>query len=175
MNRNEDFTEVYKKYIGFSLGLAYKIVKDRDMAEDVVQDAFCKLYRLGDRLDLSDEQKVKALVAIATANRAKDYLKKSYNRLELDTDEIFGEKAGEVGPNLEDDILAMETNKYKKMVLMRFREHNPESYDILMKVKYLNIPAKDVAEEYGYSRNSINNRILRAREWLNKELEKLEE
>ena len=49
------------------------------------------------------------------------------------------------------------------------------NYDILIKVAYFEIPPEVVAEEYEITRNNVNNRILRTRKWMRKELNKLRE
>ena len=67
----------------------------------------------------------------------------------------------------------MEESEYQKLVLQRLRDKNPVNYDILIKTKVLGMSPDSVAEEYGLTRNSVNNRILRTKEWMNKELEKL--
>ena len=36
------------------------------------------------------------------------------------------------------------------------------------------VSTEEVAREFGYTRNNVNNRVLRARNWLLEELERLE-
>jgi DNA-directed RNA polymerase specialized sigma24 family protein len=43
-------TELYEQTAVSLIRLAYVILSDRQAAEDVVQDAFCRLYRRFDRL-----------------------------------------------------------------------------------------------------------------------------
>ena len=50
---------------------------------------------------------------------------------------------------------------------------NPVSHDIFVKTKLLEIPPDIVAEEYGLTRNSVNNRNMRTKAWLNKEYKKM--
>lgn len=45
---------------------------------------------------------------------------------------------------------------------------------IFMKVQMQGIPTDEVAREFGYTRNNVNNRVLRARNWLLEELVRLE-
>ena len=49
----------------------------------------------------------------------------------------------------------------------------PENYDIMMKTQYEEQSPDSVAEEYGLSRNTLNNRIFRTRDWLKKELRRI--
>ena len=173
MSTNEDFEGIYKQYRRFSIRLAFKIVHNEETAKDVCQDVFTQLFRMGDRLKLEKEEKVRALIVVSTVNRAKDYMKSAYAR-NIDGSEMDPEHPGKAfAPDLDAVILNMEENQYRKMVLMRYRNINPMNYEILVKVKYLEIPTDIVAEQYGLTRNNVNNRILRARLWLEKELQKL--
>ena len=58
-------------------------------------------------------------------------------------------------------------------VFTKFRETNPTNYDILMKTKMLGIPPDVVAEEYGMTRNNVNNRNKRSKEWISRALKEM--
>lgn len=175
MNKfNENFRDIYKKYQRFSIGIAFKVVKNEEAAKDISQDVFYHLYQLGEKLDVSNDERLKYLIAKATANKAKDYLRKAHVKREVcavDYDNE-GEKAGRSG-NPEARMLHMEEVEYQKLVLARLYDKNPVNYDILMKTKYYGIPPDVVAEEYGITRNNVNNRVRRAKLWLEKEMAKL--
>ena len=174
MKQNENFEDIYLKYWKFSVNVALKIVKNKTVAEDISQETFYKLCRIKDRLDLSNDAKVESLIFTATVNTAKDYCKKAYVKREQQLERGDGrERAGDDMYNPESRILRMEKKEYQKLALQRLRDRNPVNYDILIKTKVLGIAAEIVAEEYGISRNSVNNRILRTKAWLNEELEKL--
>ena len=70
-------------------------------------------------------------------------------------------------------IVHNEDVENRNRALIRLREQNPVNYDILIKVAYFEIPPEVVAEEYGITNNNVNNRILRTRKWLRKELDQL--
>ena len=113
---------------------------------------------------------------MATVNKAKDYLKKPGNKFECSgLDEL--EYAEPYGKHLdpEEIIIHKEDVEFRNRVLISLREKNPMNYDILIKVAYFEIPPEAVAEEYEITRNNVNNRILRTRKWMRKELNKLRE
>lgn len=175
MNNNEDFGVVYLKYRKFSVNVALKIVKNKTVAEDISQDTFYKLYRLGEKLDMTNEAKLESLVFKATVNCAKDYYKRAYVKREQPQleSENGEEKTGDDKYNPEARILRMEEKAYQNLVLQRLHDKDPENYDILIKTKLMGISPDDVAEEYGLTRNSVNNRVLRTKNWVKKELEKV--
>ena len=76
--KNEDFNDIYRKYHRFSVKSAYRLVKDRMLAEDISQEVFYHLYEIMDTLDLGNEEKLRALIFIATVNKTKDYFKKPW-------------------------------------------------------------------------------------------------
>jgi RNA polymerase sigma-70 factor (ECF subfamily) len=170
MNTNEEFLAIYDKYLRFSVSVAKQIVKDEGLAEDVAQDVFCYLYRVADDLDLSNERKIRALILTATHNKALDYLKKPHVKTEIFPSESEENEYEVSGENLEELVLRKEANVYRAKVLQKLRKKNPMNYEILIKVKYMDIPPDVVAQEYGITRNNVNNRILRTRIWLQKEL-----
>lgn len=58
-------------------------------------------------------------------------------------------------------MIRKEENEYKKYVLDKLRRKNPMNYEILIKIVYFGMSPDSVAEEYGITRNNVNNRILR--------------
>lgn len=172
--KNEDFNDIYRKYHRFSVKSAYRLVKDRMLAEDISQEVFYHLYEIMDTLDLGNEEKLRALIFIATVNKTKDYFKKPWKRQEhVALEDWKRRKPSEEKLNPEKIMLNREEIEYRKQVLLKLRKVNPVNYNILVMVKYFGISPDSVAEEYGIPRNNVNNRILRTRKWMKAELEKL--
>ena len=71
-------------------------------------------------------------------------------------------------------LLGMEKAQYITMAFENLRRKNPVNYAIFMKVKMYDIPTDEVAREFGYTRNNVNNRVLRTRSWLIEEIARLE-
>lgn len=173
---NEDFNDIFVKYRRISTVIANRIVKDRNIAEDISQEVFYTLYKMGAKLDISDEHRVCSLILVASANKAKDYLKKAYVKRETTAiDSISEEHIKDNSYNVEAAMLTIEAKKFEKMILQRLRFENRMNYDIMVRVKLMGIPPETVAEEYGITRNNVNNRIYRTRLWLEKEMSKFYE
>lgn len=173
MMKNEDFQIFYEKYFGFSNEVIYQIVKDQSLAEEISQELFYHLYESDHKLDFTNENRLRAFVTKASVNKALDHFKKACVKKEMpgsdeDTCCVF-----EIENAVEAAILQMEENEYRRLVLQRLRAKNRINYEMLIKVKYLDIPPEEVAREYGTTRNNVNNRIFRARHWLEKEMSRL--
>ena len=109
-------------------------------------------------------------------NKAMDYKKKSSSRHEFvcteDISEILEVRRS---VDAEEVILRKEKKEFMYMVLERFREEQPLNYEILIQVKYLDIPVEIVAEEFGLTKSGVNNRIYKAKRWLKEEFRKVYE
>ena len=173
MMKNEDFQIFYEKYFGFSNEVIYQVVKDRSLAEEISQELFYHFYESDLELDFSSEKKLRAFVTKASVNKALDYYKKACVKNETAVLEQLPHHAFDMGNVVESAVLQMEENEYRKLVLHKLRSKNRISYEILIKVKYLDIPPDLVAKEYGITRNNLNNRIFRARIWLETEMSRL--
>lgn len=172
---DENFKYIYLKYRGFSVNVACKIVKDITVAEDISQEVFSHLYEIRHSLNFSNEKMMKSLIFTATSNKTKDYLKRPWRKREeyLLNDDRFAAVSDE-SANPETIIIREEERRYRKLVLDKLRREKPVNYDILIKTKYFGISPDSVAEEYGITRNNVNNRNLRTKIWMRKELEKMQ-
>ena len=105
-----------------------------------------------------------------------DYKKKSSSRHEFvcteDISEILEVRRS---VDAEEVILRKEKKEFMYMVLRRFRKKQPINYEILVQVKYLEISVETVAEEYGLTKSGVNNRIYKAKRWLQEEFRKVYE
>ena len=164
---NAEFQEFYEKYYEFSTRIANKIVKSHVVAEDISQETFFNLYKIKDALDCSSELRLQGLVAKAVVNKARDYLRKNYTKREiLQMDQIGQEKYME---SVEDQFLDVEKKKYMFKALENLRKKNKKNYEIYVAIKILDIPPERVALVYKMSKNNVNNRIYRTKQWLMEE------
>ena len=173
---NENFDNFYRKYIEFSAKIAYRILQNRENAEDISQEVFLHFYKIRKKINYSNEKMLESLVFTATANKCKDHYKKSWIKQEMciiDADR--GIETADERQNPEKVVLRKEEENASdlKRVLSKFQEENPTNYDILIKTKMLGIPPDAVAEEYGITRNNVNNRNKRSKEWIDRELKKM--
>ncbi len=70
--------DLYDRYAGIALSMAYRVVGDRGIAEDVVQEAFLSLWRSGARYDRT-RGSVRTWTLGIVHNRAIDALRRSVN------------------------------------------------------------------------------------------------
>ena len=157
---NENFRIIYEKYREFSVNAANKIVENRTVAEDICQEVFFHLYEIRDTLDFSNDKKIRSLIFKPWRKR------ENYGTDDREYRSVEDEKT-----DPEKILLRREEMEYRKQVLEKLRREQPLNYEILIKTKYFEIPPDLVAEEYGITRNNVNNRVLRTRKWISKEME----
>lgn len=147
---NQTFEEFYLKYRKISRGYAYGVLHDWSTADDVSQDVLYKMYTIKDGLNIDNEKMMFSLIKRA-------FLEEQNS---VDAEEVF---------------LRKEKKEFMYMVLRRFRKKQPINYEILIQVKYLEISVETVAEEYGLTKSGVNNRIYKAKRWLQEEFRKVYE
>lgn len=174
--KNQTYEEFYLKYRKISRAYAYGVLHDWNISDDVSQDVLYKMYTKRKHLNIDNEKMMYSLIRRASVNKAMDYKKKSSFRHEVictaDVTEVLNVYKT---VDAEEELLRKEKNKFMYMVLERFREEQPVNYDILIQVKYLDVPVEVVAEEYGLTKSGVNNKIYKAKRWLKEEFRKVYE
>jgi RNA polymerase sigma-70 factor (ECF subfamily) len=87
---------IYEKYEATLTALAANLLDDSTLAEDVLQDVLVALVRSVHRLNV--RRSLKAYLATAVANRARDYYRKRPRQPVVSVDEARHVEAGGPGP-----------------------------------------------------------------------------
>jgi len=74
-NKEDYFNEIYFKYYKYAYAIALNLVLSHDLVDDVLQDAFIKVYKEINNID--DELTAKAYVSVIVRNTAKNAALKS--------------------------------------------------------------------------------------------------
>ncbi len=155
---------LYRKY---SKREAEGIIEDSHQVEDVVQDTFLKLYRIRERLDLSDPVGTKALVRIVTRQKALDHVRgnlaRERRRKEL-LENLY--KAENREKSTESKVLRKEEHRKLQKILYRLKRKNRISYEGLIRCIYHEESPKEVAKDLGISVNNLYVHISRARHYV---------
>ncbi len=137
------------KYHGTVFRLAYGYVKNADDAEDIVQEAFLRLYCSD--LQFEADENVKAWLIRVTINLCKDALKSAWlkGRTELDRD------------------IPCETDE-ESIVGDCIAKLKPEYKSIIQLYYYEGYSAKEIAQLCDISATAATTRLSRARKQLKK-------
>lgn len=153
------FSRLVDRYQEPFLRKARKIVRGEEEAEDVVQDAFTKIYLNAGRYTPQEGAKFSSWAYAILINVACSHYKKLKrergSRVELDP-EIF-----ELVPDIEDRLL--ERSTIKDLVSSGF-QRMPHALARMLELHFIqDRPQKEIAESEGVSISVVKTRILRAK------------
>ncbi len=152
----EQLMETYSVYL---LKLAYVYVKDRQLAEDIVQEVFIQLY---ERNAYEERGKMKSYVTTLVVNRCKNHLKSwSYRMFQLK--DSFTEK-----PHTEKDALVEQDERQQigqALFALPFKYR-----EVLFFHYYEEMKVADIAATLSMSENTVKTRLVKARQLLKETL-----
>lgn len=151
MNKSKTFCERYLPHGRRVYASAYNLLRDRDDANDVVQDVFTRLWQMRDRIDPAQDPL--PLMFTMTRNMAINKLKTKYR--ELATDAITAFDAAVEMPNLaENDI-------------MRLLDLLPQKHRLVFTLRtFEGLDFDEIGRLTGYRQDNIRQMLSRARKQL---------
>lgn len=161
------FTEYYNEYSRLVMKVAYSVLKDFDLAQDVCQDTFIKLYEQRNELD---ETTVKAWLVICAKRRAVDYCRKINKQKEL-KDAVEG-NAKKFSKLFSDDVADLICGEELTMeFFVKLWNESPEWFEIITRICINNEDPQNVARDLEMSIANLRTKLHRARKWARKELQ----
>jgi len=95
------FADLYDKYSGALLNIILRIVNNQELAEDVLQEAFLKIWRNIDRYD-EDKSTIFTWMLNISRNTAIDALRKKSTRptIQTDTEDVYVSSSNTIETNV---------------------------------------------------------------------------
>ena len=154
----KDFEKLYYQYYKLVFYVSYSLVKDQELAQDIMQDTFVNFMNHIE--DYDEKGKVKQYLTTIARNLSLNALKKKINNEILDEDilSLYGSK----------DI-EMEKVKFKLTLQNTLDEE--ESKIVTLKVLY-DYSFKEIGEELNQTLGTIQAKYYKALEKLKKYFEK---
>ena len=158
------FEELYKQYENIMYNYAYRILKNKFLAEDAVHDAFLSVIKnFGKINEMSGNEKLKYLLIIV---RNASFLIIKANKRN------FGENIDEaeliLPENIEEKI---ETDSEKDRIFCMLKKLSPIYSDALVLKLYYEMNDIEIAEALGISAENARVRLYRGRNKLKKLIE----
>ncbi|CAG9620360.1 RNA polymerase sigma factor [Sutcliffiella rhizosphaerae] len=156
-NGEEDFyIELMDKYGEELARLSYTYVKDYQIAEDIVQDVFMKLYMNKDKF--RGESSYKTYLFRITINCCYDYLRSAaYKKSKLLTTLTNMFK----GAEHTEDLIIKKTENY--MVGQEILSLPLKDREIIILYYYKDLSMVEIADLFNISLNTVKSRLFRAR------------
>ena len=156
--RKRDFEQIYNQYYKLVYYVSYNLVKDQELAQDIMQDTFISFMN---HIEDYDEQgKVKQYLTTISKNLSLNALKKKINKEILDEDAISLYSSQD-----------MELEKVKLKLTLNNTLSTEESNIVTLKILY-DYSFKEIGEELNQSLGQIQAKYYKALEKLKKYFEK---
>ncbi len=112
--REDALAEAYQRHAGASFALARRLLNDRQMAEEVVQEVFLRLWHRPDRFD-PERGSLRSYLLAQTHGRAVDMLRSETSRRRRE--ERDARETAESSPDIEREVVAMTVAERMKDVV----------------------------------------------------------
>jgi RNA polymerase sigma-70 factor (ECF subfamily) len=158
MSREDRFTVLVERQSRFVYRVAYSVVRNAHDAEDVVQETFLKLYRLGAWEAMADER---AFLARVAWRMAVDRRSRGPN--------VALESPWGLNPDLNPEEMAVASDR--SAMVHRMMDALPEELRqplALSSVDEMN--SREIAEVMGIPEGTVRTRLVRARQVLREKL-----
>ena len=171
MAENLTYHEVYEKYKSLVLKVAYNYSGDYDVAEDIMQNTFLKLYMYFEEMHQGN---LKSWLYTTAKHMALNYRKKA-GREVLEDDDAEKETVLESisSKSVEEEFFEVERDDalmaLNETIMLAVLEKNPRWYEALRLIYLMDVPQKKVAEEMGIPISVLHSLLHRAKEWIRKE------
>ena len=156
LGRDERFEEMVTRQARFLFQVAFGLLRNRQDAEDAVQEAFLKLYRGQAWLRMENER---GFLARTVWRVALDHLPKVAERM-ADVAEMQLAATGEAGASPEQNVV----DEDERALLRRLIDGLPEELRqplVLSSVEEMT--SREVAEAMGIPEGTVRTRVMRAR------------
>lgn len=163
-NDNDAYRALFEAYYKRTYAVAYNILRHREVAEDITQDAFIKAFQ--SLHQLHDGTKFGAWLAVIASNLARNYLKRE-KRIYLTDEETFMPGESETDYTEEAALRHLETER----VIRAIKTLPPEQYQVVVLQYYYELKIDEIAAMLELSPGTIKSRLFRARQRLAAELE----
>lgn len=171
LTENREFNEIYHEYKNLILKAAYTYSGSYEIAEDITQETFLKLYMGYDSMKKTN---ISSWLFTTAKHAALNYKKKHAREVfELDENRDSEEKKGESQTkSAEEDYLDDESWKYTmklhEQILDGLMKKNQRWYDAIILVYYMEMPQAKAAELMGVRLQVLHSLLHRAKNWIRK-------
>jgi len=144
---------------------AFRILRNQEEAEDVVQEIFLKLWKMNEKL--GDYRSIEALATTMTKNYCIDLIRKKRIISPIEADPVTSGSLTGLSPY--ENMVLRESDEIIRNII----EKMPESSGMLIKLHDIEGKTyEEIAESTGFNINTLRVNISRARKYIRDEFNK---
>lgn len=156
---DEEFRKLYDRYYRPGIAFLVSIIKNREDAENMLQDVFMKIWLRKDQLIFNES--LQAYIFTSLRNIAFDFLKKLEREEQMRRN--FFELMKETGESMDESVLtvvsrAVEKLSEKRKTILKLNIEEGKSY-------------QEIADIMRISKNTVKNQLIKAKQHLKGTLE----
>lgn len=172
LKRKDEQTEriIFEMFYQRIYNIAFFMVKDRDLAQDVVQETFFKAFKQLDTL--KDGSKIESWLASIASRTAVDLLRKMNKWNDMAVDDAFLEKTVSKNRNESSVETIVEQRFLKAHLLQKISDMRPEYKQVIV-LKYMyDLKDEEIANALHITVGAVKSRLHRAKLKLKDSLER---
>lgn len=145
---------LYDRYAGLLLSMANRMLGDKTMAEDLVQDVFMEVWRRAHAFD-SSRGSVRTWLLVRLRSRALDRLRSARHRREVTVDDVSPKEAA---PSAEDPELSPDRALVREVI-----KTLPDEQRLVIELSYFQgLSSSEIAERMGSPLGTVKSRTAAA-------------
>ncbi len=166
VQKNDDAARraLFEEYYRRTYAVVFGILRSRESAEDITQDAFIKAFENMHRL--REQEKFGSWLAVIASNLARNYLKREKRVLYTDDLAQFS-AAGGCADTEEEVLREFEIERVRAAI----RLLPPDHYQVVVLQYYYDLKVEEIAQMLQISTGTVKSRLFRARQKLSRLLE----
>ncbi len=157
LNANEDqaISVLFDNFYEYLCNVVYRVINDRDYAEDIVQEIFYDLWRKRERIQINIS--LRAYLRRAAVNRSLNHIRKQRMKFEEDEEVVLDLKAKGTDGQLE-----LEKDELETRIFEIIESLPPKCRIIFGLSRFENMSYQEIADELGISIKTVENQISKA-------------
>jgi RNA polymerase sigma-70 factor (ECF subfamily) len=157
---DQAFRELFGRYATVAHALAFRLVRQAQVAEEIVQEAFLAVWRHPDRYDVA-RGSVRSWLMGTVHHRAVDAVRREQAQRRR------AEQASELGPGVVEDpiddvVAAIDLPRERKLVRAALGELPEEQREVIQRMYFEGLSQSQIAERTGLPLGTVKSRTLLA-------------
>jgi RNA polymerase sigma-70 factor (ECF subfamily) len=157
---DQAFRELFGRYAAVAHALAFRLVRQAQVAEEIVQEAFLAVWRNPDRYD-GARGSVRSWLLGTVHHRAVDAVRREQAQRRR-ADQAAGLGPGVVEDPVDDVLSAIDRPRERTLVRSALRELPEEQRDVIQRMYFDGLSQSQIAERTGLPLGTVKSRTLLA-------------